>query len=221
MSKLEYTIRLAEHGRLAGELLVAGRFEEPLVEAQTKQLVVHSYMAERDEKLVDAEMCRKNAHKPFPKERITYYGNPEAIIIPAGFFLAEIGYDLRGEFPDADIIQTEGITLGKMFRFPKGIKLPKGMEAYEIPVQAVRALGPLLDGYKEQYRNERISFWQMWHIERNLWLPSYWRRTRKIESVRREGHLATWSHERDKARELKTEFDELVEKLNKDSAKSP
>ncbi len=218
---LEYTLRLAEHGRLSGELLVAGRFQEPNADMQTKQLVVHSYMAERDEIVLQVEKLRKKAHKPFPKERITYYGNPEAIIIPAGFFLAEIGYDLRGEFPDADIIQAEGITLGKMFRFPKGINPPRGMQAYEIPVNTVRELGPLLDEYKEQYTKARISFWQMRHIERNLWLLSYWRRTRKIESVRREGHLATWMRQAEMARKLKPELDELVRKLNEDATQSP
>jgi len=215
---LEYTLRLAEHGRLSGDVLIVGSYAGPFgVDMQTRKLVIHSYVANGSAATVrDAQRLAKKVEKPVPREYIADYPDFAARFIPLDFFRIDIHEDPSARFPNADIAFVDGGVLAKVYPVK-----PKGAMLYDIPRKNLGVLAELINMYEGQYRAGMIANREMMRIERDMWLPLYWFRTRRIEKIRRHLFRAARRGRKEEAGMLRQKLDNMVEALNRKATLSP
>jgi len=214
MGDLEYSLKLAEHGRLSGDLLIVGNYAGMYgVDMPTRKLVIHSYVANATEKKKDWERFAKKVHNPVPREHIADYPDFMANLIPLDFFRVDIGEDVSKRFPNADIAVVEGGILAKVYPTK-----PKGTMLYDIPRENLGMISELLKMYEGQYRQGMIANSTMKRVEGaswvpfecKMWIPRYFYKTRRIEAVRRQLFRAS----RRGKRELGLALKQKLEKMN-------
>ena len=222
MSGLEYNIRLAEHGRLAGDLLLVGDYSRGDGigrDMPNKRIVWHTYVGNARTKIEDVQGLAKKSQNPVPRVYRTVYPDTEARLIPLDFFLVEPGHDLLRDFPKADIAEVKGKEIAKAYMDPSRNK--KGsFGVIRFSRKDFEVISKIFMEYEAIYQQGIISWGMMNHIESTMWLPGYWYRTRRVEKMRRRVEEVAFT-DREEAKKRKAVLDQMVEALNRKATQSP